>query len=174
MPQAPITDEAVSKATGKTWAEWYGALDRLKAHQLPHKQLAALIDQQFGVGAWWSQMVTVQYERHKGLRVVNQKADGFEVSVSRVLPVPVDVAFAAISSPKWLRPALKPRTSNPNKSWRADGPGGVGVVAVNFYPKNTNKTQISLQHSKLADAAQVEHYRAFWKAALEKLSPAKA
>jgi hypothetical protein len=168
MAERSITNEAVEKATGKNWEQWMKELDALKASELPHKQIAQMVNEKFGAGAWWSQMVTVEYERHKGLRVLNQKADGFEVSVTKVFPDPLEAVYGLFASYRWLTKPLKPRTANPNKSLRADGPGGVGVISINFYPKGEAKTQVSLQHSKLPSAEEVEKYRRYWRAAFEK------
>lgn len=64
-------------------------------------------------------MVAVGYERLKGLRVKNQKADGFEVSASRTFDLPVSVVYeTCIDSKNWVGEALRLRTSCENKSMR--------------------------------------------------------
>ena len=39
----PISVEAVKKATGKTWDEWFILLDRLGAGKMEHKLIARLL-----------------------------------------------------------------------------------------------------------------------------------
>jgi hypothetical protein len=62
-----MSDSAVSKQTGRTWAEWVGVLDAARAAEKPHRQIAAYFAS-LGTPRWWSQMVTVGYERIRGLR----------------------------------------------------------------------------------------------------------
>jgi len=44
-----------------------------------------------------------------------------------------------------------------------------GSATVNFYPKPETRCQCNVEHSKLASKEDVERYRAFWSAALERL-----
>jgi len=80
-----ISDEAVQKATGKSWEVWFELLDREGCAEMDHKSIAKLINENHETGGWWSQMVTVEYERSRGLRKMNEKIGGYEVSVSRTL-----------------------------------------------------------------------------------------
>ena len=88
-------------------------------------------------------MVAVGYERIEGLRVKNWKADGFALSASRVVTVPLASYYAEFSEPdrkkEWLGETLRIRTANENRSMRFDGPGEEGISAVNFYPKSASK-----------------------------------
>ena len=57
--------------------------------------------------AWWSQGVTVGYERARGMRARNQRpGQGFEVSVSKTVDMPTLEAWRAFVEPKrraeWL------------------------------------------------------------------------
>lgn len=169
---AGSSSEAVHKATGKDWAAWTKALDKEKAHTLPHKEIAILVHEKFGVGDWWAQMVTVGYERIKGLRVKNQKADGFEVSASKTVAVDAITALEAFTDSKrlqsWFGETMKLRTANAGKSARFDAPEEGGVVSLWLTPKGPAKTSLSLQHSQLPDEASVERMRAYWKAALDR------
>ncbi len=71
---AGVGNEAVFKATGRTWDEWLKALDRAGAKKMAHKDVALLLSRQFKVPNWWSQMVTVGYEQARGLRKAHQAA----------------------------------------------------------------------------------------------------
>ena len=64
-----MSDAAVKAKTGKDWAGWFGALDKAGAANLNHPQIARLLHEKHGVAGWWSQMVTVEYELARGLRV---------------------------------------------------------------------------------------------------------
>ena len=56
-----VGDDAVKKATGKTWTEWFTILDQAGAQKMNHRQIVTLLRDQHGVGSWWQQMVTVGY-----------------------------------------------------------------------------------------------------------------
>src|SRR5262245_21283016 len=103
---AEMSDAAVQAKTGKTWDQWFKILDKDGAAAMPHKELAILSSEKRGVGDWWSQVVTVAYERARGLRAKHQTARGYVASRSKTLPVPVAGLFAAWSNPrqrkKWL------------------------------------------------------------------------
>jgi hypothetical protein len=58
-----ISDDAVKKATGKTWKEWFALLDRLGAQKLSHEDIARLLHAGHLDSTWWSQRVTGMYER---------------------------------------------------------------------------------------------------------------
>jgi hypothetical protein len=58
-----IGDEAVRAKTGKTWGQWIATLDKAGARTMEHAEIASLLHEKFGVPGWWTQMVTVGYER---------------------------------------------------------------------------------------------------------------
>jgi hypothetical protein len=168
-----ISDEAVKKATGRDWAEWLKVLDKAGGRKLGHREIAGIVSEKFGAPPWWSQMVTVTYERERGLREVHQTASGFSASVSRTIAAPVDEVFAAFDDAKrrrsWLRvPKLTVRTSTANRSMRITWPDGTSVE-VGFYAKGDAKSQVAVQHSKLADKEDVAARKALWTEALTRL-----
>ena len=92
---AGISDEAVKSKTGKTWAEWIKVLDKAKAYEMPHKDIAIYLSEKHQVPDWWSQMVTVGYEQARGLREKHERPEGYQISVSKTLGVPVATLYAA-------------------------------------------------------------------------------
>src|SRR5437868_148338 len=64
---AGMSDASVKKATGCTWNAWVKALDKMGAKEKPHRDIAAMVAS-FGTPNWWTQTVTVGYERIRGLR----------------------------------------------------------------------------------------------------------
>lgn len=174
MPKSRSTiasDEAVKKATGKTWAEWCRVLDTAGAEALDHKGIVALLRTENDIGAWWCQMVTVGYERARGLRKKHEKPDGFEVSVNKTIGAPIATLYRAWSDLKqrkrWLAdPAFTVRTATENKSMRITWIDGRSRVEVAFYAKGAAKSQVSVQHGRLASAAAGERMKAYWRKAL--------
>jgi uncharacterized protein YndB with AHSA1/START domain len=178
MPDKPalkiapsMSDAAVRAKTGKTWPEWFAILDKAGAAKLSHKEIVAHLVEQHHVGPWWQQMVTVTYEQARGLRAKHEKLGGFEISVSKTLNVPAAAAFTAWQDKRrrarWLPdPAVTIRKATPNKSMRLTWVDGQGSVDVNFYSKGEGKTQVSVQHGKLADAKEAASKKVYWSKAL--------
>ena len=171
---AGISSAAVQAKTGKTWAEWVKTLDAAGAAKMSHPEIVALLGEQHGVGDWWQQMLTVGYEQYKGLRAKHQKPEGFQVSGSKTVNVPVDALYRAWSDEaaraRWLkRRKLVIRTATPGKSIRAAWSGGKTSIDANFYARGDSKSQVSVQHSKLPSAGEAAKMKAFWAKALQNL-----
>jgi len=172
MPEA--SDEAVKRATGRDWGEWLKVLDKAGAKKLAHRDIATMLHEKFGVAPWWSQMVTVGYERARGLREVHETATGFVASVSRTFNVPVEELFAAWNDGKrrarWLNAGkLTVRKATPPKSMRITWPDGASSLEVGFYAKGDSKSSVAVQHSKLKSKSEVAEKKAFWAEALGRL-----
>ena len=119
-------------------------------------------------------MVTVGYEQARGLRQKHEKPNGYEISGSKTIEVPVTKAFAAWEDEKLRRKWLKDagftiRKATPQKSMRITWVDGKTSVEVNFYAKGEAKSQVAVQHSKLADARQAKRMKKYWGEQLEKL-----
>ncbi len=72
-----IGDEAVRASTGKSWKEWYAALDEAGAAKLSHREIVAWLAEKHGVGGWWRQMVAVSYEQARGAARAAREAGRF-------------------------------------------------------------------------------------------------
>lgn len=174
---AGMSDEAVKSATGKDWSGWRKTLDGLGADKLTHAEIARIVHSQ-GVPGWWSQMVTVGYERLTGKRVLGQRCDGaYSASASRTWGGNKDEALA-----RWLIAVddmtefdgafseAEPRQSQ-SENWRywkinLDNGSKVDVV---ISDKAGGKATVAIGHEKLADASAVARAKAFWKALLSTL-----
>lgn len=169
-----ISDEAVLKATGRTWDQWFAVLDADGADQLSHKEIAELINRKYLDSGWWSQMVAMVYERARGLRELHQKADGFAASVSKTFNVSVEQLFNAwtdaVTRAAWLaEQGIEVTRSSANKSLRMLWSDGKTRVDVTFYPKGEDKTQVSVQHTRLDSAEDVAKSKNSWKEAFARL-----
>jgi hypothetical protein len=174
MRLAGVGNDAVMKATGKAWEEWLKLLDRAGAIKMPHKAIAGMVYDKFGVPGWWAQMVTVGYEQARGLRAIHEKSDGFSASASRTIAANLDRLYGAWNDPKireiWLPAApLEVRRSTDGKSMRIAWTLGNSSVDVNFYSKGPGKSMVQIQHSKLSDAEAVAAQKAYWSEGLERL-----
>ena len=174
--QAGVSDAAVKSKTGKTWAQWFEILDQAGAKEMAHREIARLLNARHSLSGWWSQMVTVAYERARKLRKLHQQADGFSAGVTKTLAAGADAVFAAWDDTRqranFLKEAVAFSTRNPGKNLRFDWTDGVSRVEVRFAPKGADKTQVSVDHSKLRKATDVKRLKAFWNDALAQMQKA--
>lgn len=194
--RAGISDDAVRAATGRTPEEWEKVLDARGGADLSHKQIVALLQETGEIeSGWWRQMLTVDYERRKGKRVLGQTAaTGFEIGVQRTLPVSLDDAWELLMSAEgvgaWLGGA-GPRWEKGEKYALKDGSGGevrvfkpgshlrvtvqppgwprASTLQVRAMSRGEGKTVISFHQEHLPGAAEREERRTFFEAALDKL-----
>jgi hypothetical protein len=174
MSDTNISNEAVQNATGKVWKEWFSILDREHSTSKSHKEIASWLSEHFDISGWWAQMVTVQYERERGLRKVHEKKDGFEASKSKTFHRQIKKVFEAWIKPEkrklWLEsPDFDIRISTENKSIRISWPDETNV-AVYFTAKGAEKTQVSIQHNKLPKQSDVNKRKAYWQKQINSLS----
>jgi hypothetical protein len=172
---ATVGDDAVKKATGKTWDEWCRALDKSGAKELDHKGIVAILHKEFDVGPWWGQMVTVGYEQARGLRKKHEKPDGFSISGNKTIGVPIATLYDAWADAKqrkrWLPdPNFTVRKATAKKSMRVTWVDGTSSVDVMFYAKGAAKSQVSVEHRKLSSEASATRMKAYWKQSLTKLA----
>lgn len=175
MTQSTISDSAVKAKTGRVWTQWFTLLDTEGAAEMTHRQIAATLAERHGLSGWWSQMVTVAYEQARGRREPHQTSRGYQVGVSKTVPVHVNALFTAweneASRGLWLgdEPITIRRATRP-KSMRITWSNGQTNVDVSFWDKGPAKSTVQVQHSKLADREDVEAKRGFWRAALARLA----
>lgn len=175
-PIAPsMSDASVLRATGHEWADWFRRLDKAGSAKLDHKSIARHLSEKHDVAAWWRQMITVEYERARGLRVKHEKSDGtFTASASKAINAPVEKLFAAWTDAKkrakWLPHAtMQIRIGTANKSLSTKWGPGPSKLTVGFLAKGAGKSQVQLDHNALPDLAAVGKMKTYWRAALERL-----
>lgn len=161
-----VSDSAILKATGRTWLEWVDLLDGFGAASKPHREIVAHVYSLGRVSGWWSQSVTVGYERIRGLRERGQRRDGaWEANKSRTFAVPVATLFEWFDSPRkrrrWLDAKITVRRSTPPKYIKVTWPDGTSVD-VGFVAKGEQKSVVSVQHTKIASKEDAQKLRQYW------------
>ena len=177
---AGMSDEAVKERTGCGWERWVYALDHAGADRMSHREIARLVREKYKVTSWWSQSVTVGYERIKGLRTRGQGRDGtYSVNKSRTFAVPVETLFAAWNDGRlrrrWLNGATtRVRTATAPKSLRLDWAHGAdrGIIAVGFTAKGRAKSSVALEHARLSDRETAARLKEYWSDRLAALAEA--
>ena len=171
---AGISNEAIKKNTGCNWERWVWALDKAGAANMKHGEIARLVHTKWKVADWWTQTVTVGYERIKGLRAIGQRMDGYyEATKSRTFAVPAATLFRAwkddATRKRWLNGAGETlRTVKPAKSLRFGWSDG-SVVVIGFTPKGAGKCAVAVQHTRLPSRDAADRYKKYWSERLDAL-----
>jgi hypothetical protein len=170
QPPLATSDERIRQRTGRGWEEWFDLLDDWGAAERQHREIARWVADQLGIGplVWDAQAVTSSYERARGLRAVGETEDGFAVSASRTVAVPVERLFDAVVDESrrrsWLPDGeLSERTATRPRSARFDWGDGTTRVIVAFEPKGEEKSRMALQHVRLPDGGEAERMKAYWR-----------
>jgi hypothetical protein len=171
---AGMSDDTVSRATGKTWSEWAATLDEADATSMEHRAIAAYLDSRHGLGPWWAQMLAVGYERMRGLRDVGQRRGGaYRVSKTRTVSVPVSTLWKAFADRGWRARwtpgiELTIRSANEPKSMRLGLTDGT-ALEVRFVAKGDDKSSVTLEQGGLPDRESADRARTAWGARLDDL-----
>ncbi len=168
-PPLATSDEEIERRTGRGWEEWFDLLDEWGAADRTHREIARWVAEQQDIEplAWNAQAVAGSYERARGLRAVGEHADGFRVSASKTVAVPVERLYDAFVDPakrkRWLPDGeLRTRTATKPKTAHFDW-GGRSRVHVTFAAKDESKSTATLSHERLADAAERDRMKAYWR-----------
>jgi hypothetical protein len=176
-PEKPATsepNEPLHGPTDRTWSQWVAVLDEWGARDKTHTEIARWLYRDLGVDGWWSQDITVRYERHIGRRVVGQRGSTFSATGTKTINVAADVARAAWvdarQRAKWL-PGVELR-QRPNRApivARFDVKDGEGRVVVSFDPRGAGKVSVAIEHEKLPNARAAARWTALWRERLKVL-----
>ncbi len=186
-----LSDAAVAKKTGHGFDHWFAVLDAFDVPSKGHTAAADHLRSTHGVPGWHAQMITVAYERTRGLRVANQGSmGGFQVSVSKTVGASVaDVAGVfndARRREQWLKTADPELRRALNAAFGGAKPKQVVLKNANYGKlryawdgaveiRITGKAKgggcsVVADNMGLKDASQVERRRMAWRAALEALN----
>ena len=170
---AGMSDDAVAARTGRTWKQWVRALDDIGATDMKHRDVAQWVHDQTGLD-WWSQMVTVGYERIRGLRERGQRLGGtYNATKSKTLPVSDAEVFRAFSDAKlrkrWLDEELVVRKATAPRSVRITWSDG-STVEVWITAKGDSRSTVAIQHGTLTSRAAAAEMKTFWARRLEELA----
>lgn len=175
-----FTDDVIREHTGRGWDEWRDLIESWPGHRDGHTAVAAYITGEYGLNSWWSQAVTVSWERISGRRVVNQRADGtFEASKTRTVRIDHALLRAALYDDEGradLFPGLatemrsKPTTKVPRVAFAE------GVALFTLTSLDDGRVRVNVSHGKLSSPDVVEHWKAYWAewlTALEEPTPSE-
>lgn len=177
-PALIVPDESIRERTGRGWEEWFDLLDSWGGQEMSHRDIARRVAEELAIEplGWNAQAVTVSYERARGMRQVNQRADGFGITASKTVAVPVERLYDAVTDEarrsQWLpepEDQLSERKATRPKSARYDWGDGATRVHVGFAAKGDDRSVATLEHLRLADKSEAEKMKAFWRERLSEL-----
>jgi uncharacterized protein YndB with AHSA1/START domain len=172
-----VSDAVITDRTGRGWEQWFDLLDAWGGVDMPHAAIARRLREEEGVDGWSAQSITVSYERARGLRAVGERPDGFAITATKTVAVPVERLYDAFVDESvragWLpEHELRERTATRPKGARYDwGDGGTRVI-VSFESKGDAKSTVALEHARLPDAGEADRLKAFWRARVAALKEA--
>jgi hypothetical protein len=167
-PVLTVSEEAIRSRTGRGWEQWFDLIDDAPASDLSHAEIARWLANEQGVDGWGAQAITVSYERARRGRAVGERSDGFVITASKTVAVPVERLFDAFADEstrdRWLPDGeLHERTSTRPKSARFDWGDGETRVNVGFLAKGDERSTVDLEHERLPDGEQAERMKAYWR-----------
>lgn len=172
----PFTDAALKNQTGKDWQEWKVALERWGAAEQSHPEIAKYISEEFGYNGWWSQGITVGYERMIARRAVGQMNDGsYSASVSKTINANINRVHSALvvelTRLQWLDGSVvRLRTSMAPKSARFDDHEANVIIAFFLTEKGDEKTSVQVEATKFPTKESGDEWKAAWRPRLAKLA----
>lgn len=174
---AGVSEEAMIERTGRPLADWFDLLDGWGAASHTHTEIARRLVADHGIGGWWSQTVTVAYERARGRRVLHQTAAGFSVGVTRTVASTAGAVSAAFRDPEqraaWFLDApLEVRAGYNGKRGRYDWTDPASKVWVDLAAKGDGRTTVTVTHERLPDADTAAAMKERWREALDRLKAA--
>jgi hypothetical protein len=152
-PTLTMSDDAIRRRTGRGWEEWFDLLDEWGASERRHAEIARWLSEEQGVAGWDAQSVTVGYERARSMRAVGERPDGFSVTASKTVAVPVERLYDAFldeaQRERWLPGAeLRGRTATRPRTARFDWEDGTTRVVVGFTGKDDGRSMVALEHER--------------------------
>ncbi len=172
-PAAPaeafgVADDAMLRATGKRHAEWFAILDAWRATERGHTEIARWLHDEQGAPNWWTQSITVAYERARGMRARHQMSDGFSVSANRTVGVGAERLLAAFTDEAlrrtWLPDgSMRRRPTRAALSARFDWADPSSRIVVIVLDKGPAKATVSVSHEQLPDADSAERLKSAWR-----------
>ncbi len=190
-PDFPVTDEACQAATGKTFAEWFAAIETCPEEG--RRMVIQWIYNETGRGkdVWWPTTIWVQYERSKG--VVNKKdglSEGYHICCTKGIKASAQAVYEAFTDGTkndwlgcnaaaegagysddggnegtWLR--LRPG-KDVRIAWKTAGVETPTMVDAVFAEKD-GKTGITVNHARIQDREEADGLRKAWGEALNVL-----
>jgi hypothetical protein len=169
-----MTDASIRTGSGRTWDEWFRILDDWGGTKRTHRDIARWLHDEQDVPGWWSQTVTVGYERARGMRARHETTSGFQVSVQKTVGAPAERIERAFTQTRqrnrWLKTGtLTARRTKPGRAVADFDAADGSRVTIYLVPKKES-TAVQVVQTKMSGADDVTRQRTFWRARLQALA----
>ncbi len=191
----PLTDAEIKERTGKTWDQWFKALDEFGGPDKGRREIGNLLHTKHKLDPWMSSTLIVEYEGARNVLEKDGRPKGYMICATKSVNVDADAAFAAWSAPKqWDRWFSNKSAFQFKESARyTTGGGDTGefkkirpgkairftwenpkhtpgtVVEVTFPPKSPGKCTVMVAHDRIQTRAEADELREAWGNVLDKL-----
>jgi len=186
----------MKEKTGRNLEEWTAFLDQQGFRETPHREIAAFLREHAGLSPWWSQQVTVEYEKATGRRITGQtEKTGFQLGVSRTLNTPARILWdwlVSESGVTWFAGALSEdfftqegvltssggimselkvfkKDSHLRLRWKFPEWRGFSTLQIRITPKGEDRTTLSIHQEKLSSQMVRTEMLAYWKQKIDNL-----
>jgi hypothetical protein len=170
-----ISDKLLVDKTSKTLEHWFNVLDKKRARKKKLREIFKLVSGTAGLkilSEWKRNLLTTSHQWNRGLKQRGEKENGFATGVSRTVNAPVKLLYEAWvkngTRSKWLKEKIVFRKTTPSESARITWHDGT-LLKVDFYMKGNARSQVVVQHHKIADARAAAALKIFWGKKLEEL-----
>lgn len=160
------SEDTIKANTGRGWNEWTQVLDAWSADTKGHTAIATHLREEYGVDGWWSQAVTLGYERIKGLRLKYQGLDGtFTANKSKTIRADAQTLRKMLVSEKDRRdlfPGFETELRSRTDANTLRIGVGSGVALIYVEPLPDGRAKVTIAHEKLESTEDVELWKKFW------------
>ncbi len=190
----PQTDDAIRAATGKTWEQWFAALDAFGAAVKGRRATGDHLVGELALDPYWSSTLVVEYEKARSIVEKDGRPKGYMICVSKTVAASADDAFSAFADPKalasWFGKGTTAEFQEGGRYQNDDGDRGTfkkirpgkslvftwenpreepgGVVEVKFQPSG-KKLSVMVAHDRIQGRAHADGLRRGWGQALDAL-----
>lgn len=189
-----VSEASCKKATGKTLAEWFKALDKHGGIPLGRRELSKWVEHEHKVDIWWATTIVNEFEIARGDLARDGKPKGYSICPTKSIkasPADCYAAFAnAKALDKWFgakhdvemregghwrnadgnRASIRKATAGKNIRLLAEDEGLTlpTPVEIKFTPNGANCT-VMVSIERLQTRAEADGYRRAWADALNRL-----
>lgn len=165
VSEPEMSDEAVVEATGTSWDDWCDVIDSWNLDG-DHVAIAAKLEADTHLDGWWSQSVTVGYERITGLRLPYQRPDGtFTAGKSKTVAVDAGQLRALLLDDEQrgdLFPGYATELLSKPSAKAIRISVGPGVAHFGIAAKPDGRARVNVDHRKLAAYDDVAEWKFYW------------
>ena len=172
--QGLSTNRRLIDITGRSFDEWFDALDNAGAEHWPHWKIKRYLGGKRETDEWWASAVADAYERARGGEAPH--AGTFAAKATKTLHAPIEDVWPFVDDEDerraWLDVELEKCASADDYVIRAELADS-SRVTISLRPPASGEPEschVTIRHSGLAKEDELEETKAFWRSALRRLA----